>query len=113
MARMHDAGIIHNDLHPGNLLLGIDADDWPQFFLIDLHAVRLRRPLDVRASRDNLVMFNRWFTLRVGRADRLRFLHAYCRPAKWTLPSQTSRAPWSETRGNRTWTSGAAGIAAA
>src|SRR5207253_6802497 len=32
MARMHDTGIVHNDLHPGNLLLRFDVEDQPQLF---------------------------------------------------------------------------------
>jgi hypothetical protein len=34
-------------------------------------------PLDWQQSRENLVMINCWFTLRVNRADRLRFWKAY------------------------------------
>jgi tRNA A-37 threonylcarbamoyl transferase component Bud32 len=79
IARMHDAGIVHNDLHPGNLLIRLDADDRPALYLIDLHAVHLRRPLGWRASRENLILFNRWCVLRTGRADRLRFWRTYCR----------------------------------
>ncbi len=77
VARMHEAGVVHNDLHPGNVLVRLDDQDQLTLFLIDLHAVCLGRRLDWRTSRDNLTMFNRWFTLRVGRADRLRFWRAY------------------------------------
>jgi tRNA A-37 threonylcarbamoyl transferase component Bud32 len=74
---MHDAGIAHHDLHPGNLLLRLDAGDQPELFLIDLHAVRIGAPLSWRARRTNLVMLNRWFSLRSQRTDRLRFWRAY------------------------------------
>ncbi len=77
LARMHGAGLMHDDLHPGNILLRRDADV-PHLFLIDLHAVRLGEPPDWSASRDNLVILNRWFSLRASRADRLRCWHAYC-----------------------------------
>jgi tRNA A-37 threonylcarbamoyl transferase component Bud32 len=78
LARLHDAGIVHNDLHAGNILLRLDADDRPHLYLIDLHALRLTgRPLAWQATRANLVLFNRWFALRAGRADRLRFWSAY------------------------------------
>lgn len=79
LARLHDAGIVHQDLHPGNLLVRLDANDQPWLFLIDLHAVRLGRPLCWCASRDNLVILNRWFVLRASRSDRLRCWRAYCR----------------------------------
>src|SRR5262249_12838504 len=77
LGRMHEAGVFHPDLHPGNLLLQLDPDDCPRLFLIDLHALRLGRPLPWPTSRANLVVFNRWFMLRADRADRLRFWHAY------------------------------------
>src|SRR5207248_3189089 len=34
IARMHDAGIRHNDLHAGNLLLRIE-NDRPRLYLVD------------------------------------------------------------------------------
>ncbi len=77
LARMHDAGIAHHDLHPGNLLLRLDASDGVELFLIDLHAVRIGPPLSWRARRANLILLNRWFALRSLRTDRLRFWRAY------------------------------------
>jgi tRNA A-37 threonylcarbamoyl transferase component Bud32 len=77
LVHMHDAGIAHDDLHPGNLLLRLDADDRPELFLIDLHAVRIGAPLSWRARRANLILLNRWFSLRSQRTDRLRFWRAY------------------------------------
>jgi len=77
LARMHEAGIAHHDLHPGNLLLRLDADDQVELFLIDLHAVRAGASLSWRARRANLILLNRWFSLRSERTDRLRFWRAY------------------------------------
>ena len=71
LADMHNAGIVHHDLHTGNVLLDLSDEDRPRLYLIDLHAVRLGRRLGWRASRDNLVILNRWFILRASRADRL------------------------------------------
>jgi tRNA A-37 threonylcarbamoyl transferase component Bud32 len=79
IARMHDAGIRHADLHAGNILIRLSPDDQPSLYLIDLHAVHVGVPLDWKASRDNLVMLNRWFVMRCERTDRLRFWQAYCR----------------------------------
>ncbi len=78
LARMHAAGIRHDDLHAGNLLVSLDSHDRPSFYLIDLHAVHVGQPLSWRASRANLVMFNRWFATRANRTDRLRCWRAYC-----------------------------------
>lgn len=83
LARMHEAGIAHDDLHPGNLLLQLD-DAAPRLWLIDLHAARLGAPLNRRASKNSLAILNRWFMLRSDRTDRLRCWQAY-RAARTTL----------------------------
>jgi tRNA A-37 threonylcarbamoyl transferase component Bud32 len=77
LARLHDAGVTHHDLHPNNLLLALDDDGEPRLHLIDLHAVRLGASLSRRSRRENLVVLNRWFVMRVGRSDRLRFWKEY------------------------------------
>jgi tRNA A-37 threonylcarbamoyl transferase component Bud32 len=76
IARLHDAGVTHPDLHPGNLLVR-DAGDWPRFYLIDVHDIELGGPLGRSARIRNLVLLNRWFQLRTTPADRLRFWKAY------------------------------------
>lgn len=78
MARLHDAGIRHDDLHPANILLRLQDDDVPVFYLIDLNAAKVDHPLDWGSSRDNLMLLNRWFVPRASRTDRLRFFRAYC-----------------------------------
>jgi len=77
LARMHEAGVVHEDLHPGNLLLRLGPNDEPELYLIDLYAVRLVPALDWPRSRDNLIVLNRWFMLRSARSDRLRCWRAY------------------------------------
>lgn len=94
VARMHDAGIRHTDLHAGNILVTFDSEDRPAFYLIDLHAVRLGRPLNWTASRDNLVIFTRWFITRASRADRLRFWRAYYEARAKRVGKEAS-APYS------------------
>jgi tRNA A-37 threonylcarbamoyl transferase component Bud32 len=76
LARLHQTGVAHRDLHPGNLLLRL-VDDEPKFFLIDLNTVRLGAPLSGPVGRANLVILNRWFMLRASRTDRLRCWRAY------------------------------------
>ncbi len=76
IAQLHNAGVIHPDLHAGNILV-VARDGTIRFHLIDLHAVRIGAPLRWRARRDNLVVFNRWFINHASRADRCRFWHAY------------------------------------
>ena len=77
LARMHDAGVAHDDPHPGNFLVRLTNAGEPQFLLIDVHAVRLGSPLSWTESRANLVLLNRWFQPRVDRLDRFRFWQAY------------------------------------
>jgi hypothetical protein len=77
VARIHDAGILHNDLHAANLLVRLHDDDRLELFVIDLSSVRIGAPLDWHTSRNNLVMLNGWFVPRVSRSDRLRFWKSY------------------------------------
>lgn len=86
VAQMHDAGVHHRDLHPGNVLLHLGADGEPRLYLIDLLLVHLGGPLAWPAAQENLALLNRWFQLRAGRTDRLRFWRAY-RAARVALPS--------------------------
>lgn len=79
VARLHDAGIVHHDLHAANILVRLEPNDRPLLYLVDLHAVQLRAPLAWPQSQANLILLNRWFILRASRTDRLRFWHAYCR----------------------------------
>src|SRR5205823_8665547 len=88
-AKLHDAGVAHPDPHPGNVLVELSPSRVPRFALIDLHAVRIGRPLSWAESRANLVLYNRWFQLRTGRTDRLRFWRAYS-GARRTLPETTA-----------------------
>lgn len=96
-ARLHDAGVAHPDPHPGNLLVELPPSRVPRFSLIDLHAVATGRPLSWAASRANLVLFNRWFRLRVGRTDRLRFWHTY-RHSRQSLPLPAAKQMAAEAR---------------
>lgn len=75
--QLHRAGFDHADLHAGNVLIRIDADNRPKLWLIDLQAVRSRRTLSDRVRERNLATLNQFFALRAGRADRLRFFRSY------------------------------------
>jgi tRNA A-37 threonylcarbamoyl transferase component Bud32 len=94
VARMHQAGVTHQDLHPGNLLLRLDHEDTPRLYLIDLHAVRLGGELHWNASRDNLVLFNRWFIMRAERSDRFRFFQHYAQARKQLADEEGATRSW-------------------
>lgn len=76
LACKHRAGVRHEDLHPGNLLIRVDQGQI-ELFLIDLDSVSLGRPMGWSASRENLVVLDRWFALRGSRSDRRRAWRAY------------------------------------
>jgi tRNA A-37 threonylcarbamoyl transferase component Bud32 len=95
LARTHHAGVTYHDLHPGNLLMKLDADDRVQLYLIDVYAVTFGPPLSSRQSRANLIVLNRWFMLRAQRSDRLRFWHAY-RESRRSLESGRASPHWWE-----------------
>ena len=132
VARLHDAGIVHKDLHAANLLIRLGPGDCPSLYLIDLHDVSLGQALHWRASRDNLVMLNRWFALRASRSDRYRFWRAYCQARRdmrggWPgsafyqlgltaanrLAYRDTPATWSNEPGAPTFASGVIGTVVA
>jgi tRNA A-37 threonylcarbamoyl transferase component Bud32 len=102
VARLHDGGIVHDDLHPANLLVRLEGDE-PRLFVIDLHPVRLGRPLGWRASRKNLIVLNRWFSMRVSRSDRLRFWRAYWRARNLGEGDPARRDDRGDDLERRTW----------
>ena len=76
IAHLHDSGVYHPDLHPGNILTQM-SESACRFALIDLHNIHLGKPIQWRASLANLAVFNRWFALRTSRTDRARFMRSY------------------------------------
>ena len=92
LAQLHEAGVTHPDLHPGNILAVEDERGLPRFHLIDLHSIRMGGPLTWARSRDNLVIFNRWFSIRSSRADRQRFWRSYLITRKWDAIAARERA---------------------
>jgi len=81
-AHLHDAGFVHQDFHPGNVLVRFDSEDRPHLSLIDLDALRMTRRLSWWAARKNLALLNHYFWLRCSRADRFRFLRTYLEARK-------------------------------
>ncbi len=76
-ARLHDAGLLHHDFHPGNILLRLDQADDPELFMIDLDAMRKCRRVTWKLARQNLALLDHYFWLRSSRTDRYRFLKTY------------------------------------
>jgi Lipopolysaccharide kinase (Kdo/WaaP) family len=103
-AHLHDAGFVHQDFHPGNLLVRFDEEDRPHLALIDLDALRTTRRVGWRTAMKNLALLNHYFWLRCSRADRFRFLRAYLSArgidpgrARWFASSvEDSTRLWAE-----------------
>lgn len=77
-ARLHDGGFLHNDFHPGNVLVRRDAAGPPRLVMIDLDALRSRRrAIDRKDAVANLAHVNHAFCLRTSRSERLRFVRTY------------------------------------
>ena len=49
-ARLHDAGLLHHDFHPGNILVRLDEPTEPELFMIDLDALRKMPPRHLEAG---------------------------------------------------------------
>ena len=85
-AKLHHSAVDHADFHAANVLIGIEADNVPELWLIDLHNVRFRRALSKRQRYDNLTLLHQFFAGRSSRADRLRFYRAYRREWRRSTP---------------------------
>jgi tRNA A-37 threonylcarbamoyl transferase component Bud32 len=78
-ARLHEAGLLHQDFHPGNIMVRLAADHTPELFMIDLDALRKVRHVSWKPARQNLALLDHYFWLRSSRTDRFRFLKTYLR----------------------------------
>ncbi len=77
MRSVHDAGVLHADLHPGNIVLVSDRP--PSFRLVDAAGLRFGRNLDLGERLRNLAVLNLYFFIRAPRHARFRFLKEYLR----------------------------------
>lgn len=79
VAGMHEAGVLHKDLHTGNVLVSEDPTGRPHMVLTDLHRAAGQGRLPRRWRAKNLAQLlhdRRHFS---SRTDRLRFLIHYLR----------------------------------
>jgi tRNA A-37 threonylcarbamoyl transferase component Bud32 len=86
IARMHEIGVIHCDLHCGNILVQANSTAF-QLVLTDLHRMKRRRRLSRRAKAANLALLLHDRRDLTTRTERLRFLKHYlaCTGAAGTL----------------------------
>jgi tRNA A-37 threonylcarbamoyl transferase component Bud32 len=82
VGRMHAAGVVHRDLHCGNVLVrGADDDAPVELVLMDLHRAYRRRRLSRRAMAANLAQLYHDRHHLTTRTERLRFLRHYLQAA--------------------------------
>ena len=77
LARAHQAGLSHSDLHPGNLLVEPRESGRPVVCLVDLHSVRVGHPVSDREAIHNLAQLNQWFRQNATLTQRMRLLKRY------------------------------------
>ena len=78
LAAMHRKGIVHTDLHPGNLMVEIKEQKPSRIIMLDLHPVKIHSaavPWEIRL--ENLAMLDRWAALHASLADRMRLWDYY------------------------------------
>lgn len=79
IARAHQAGFEHRDMHAGNILVQTIAPRAYRTVLVDLHSAHRGQALHDAAVVRNLAQLNQWFRRHASIGDRLRFLRAYLR----------------------------------
>jgi tRNA A-37 threonylcarbamoyl transferase component Bud32 len=101
-ARLHDAGFLHEDFHPGNILVRFPAEDEPELVMIDLDALRTRKRIPWKVACQNLALLDHFFFLRSSRTDRYRFLKTYLENRSEAAPGIRRYAPRIEDS-TRAW----------
>ncbi|MEW6249546.1 MAG: lipopolysaccharide kinase InaA family protein [Planctomycetota bacterium] len=79
IARAHQAGFEHLDMHAANLLVQTVGPRQYRAAFVDLQSARRGVPLSPRAVVRNLAQLNQWFRKHSSAGQRLRFLRAYLR----------------------------------
>jgi tRNA A-37 threonylcarbamoyl transferase component Bud32 len=74
---MHDRGAAHGDLHSGNVLVGPGPGDRCSIHVVDLHKVRVGRPVPRRVREANLAQWLHSLLEAAGPGGRLRSVRAY------------------------------------
>lgn len=78
IARAHQCGFQHGDMHPGNVLVR-RVDQRCEAFFVDLHRVCIGKRVASGQAVANLAHLNQWFRRNASRSQRLRFMKSYIR----------------------------------
>ncbi|MCX6358125.1 MAG: phosphotransferase, partial [Candidatus Aureabacteria bacterium] len=77
LRQMHDRGIYHRDLHPGNFLVERTGGHTQRLYLLDLHRASAARTLSLTKRIKSLAQFNMFASLSLSRSERLLFFTSY------------------------------------
>jgi tRNA A-37 threonylcarbamoyl transferase component Bud32 len=77
IARAHQSGFHHRDMHANNILVRHAVTESPQAFFVDLHAVEIGKRVPTQTVLANLAQLNQWFRRHATRTQRLYFLNHY------------------------------------
>ncbi len=114
-AKAHRAGVWHDDLHLGNILLRFEShsgqheeltsiqSDMPKLYLIDVPGVRLSKTLGWRRSRTSLVMLLAAVDQIASRTMQLRFWRHYLRAREDWQDLNPAVAATDIVRRSRSW----------
>jgi len=76
IARAHQCGFQHDDMHPGNILVR-ETGRRGEVLFVDLHSVRIGRSVSLREVYSNLAQLHQWFRRHSTLTRRWRFLENY------------------------------------
>lgn len=76
IARAHQCGFRHGDMHPGNILVRRESDRGQTLF-VDLHDVRIGKAVSMSEAVANLAQLHQWFRRHAPLTMRRRFLDRY------------------------------------
>jgi tRNA A-37 threonylcarbamoyl transferase component Bud32 len=82
IARAHQEGFRHEDLHAANLMVQrppADSTEPIRVLFVDLQKGRINKPVSRRGVLRNLAQLNQWFRRHTTRTERLRFAAEYVR----------------------------------
>lgn len=126
VSQLHGAGLVHRDLHPGNVLVANallksrnPEHESPALWLIDVLEVRRPFALTTRQRLQNLAELHNYFARRATPIDKSRFLRAYLksfanlstrhafRSGRWFIDKLTKRIRQelaaADRRGDKKW----------
>lgn len=75
LRKMHESGLVHNDFHPGNILIK-NIDTMPEFYYIDLNRGRIKKYLSIKDKVADIIRFN------IDKVEEEIFIKNYC-PEDW------------------------------